>query len=90
MIGMIQDKICKILQDLLKIEEPIAECEDLTNIGLDSMVAINLIVALEQEFDLEFRDEDLLLENFRTLEKIGTLINERQLEQVVYTEESEY
>ncbi|AMA72208.1 MULTISPECIES: acyl carrier protein [Aneurinibacillus] len=87
---MIQDKICKILQDLLKIEEPIAECEDLTNIGLDSMVAINLIVALEQEFDLEFRDEDLLLENFRTLEKIGTLINERQLEQVVYTEESEY
>ncbi|ATO49915.1 phosphopantetheine-binding protein [Brevibacillus laterosporus] len=86
---MTEATIRTILQDMLEIKEPIAECDDLTKMGLDSMTTIRLIVALEQAFDLEFSEEDLLLANFRTLEKITGLINERQSEQVVYTEKSE-
>ncbi|WP_031309525.1 acyl carrier protein [Brevibacillus laterosporus] len=86
---MKQAKICKILQDLLEIKEPITECDDLTKKGLDSMTTIRLIVALEQAFDLEFSEEDLLLDNFRTVEKISGLINVRQSEKLVYTEKSE-
>ncbi|MCR8983018.1 phosphopantetheine-binding protein [Brevibacillus laterosporus] len=86
---MTEATIRTILQDMLEIKEPIAACDDLTKMGLDSMTTIRLIVALEQAFDLEFSEEDLLLANFRTLEKITGLINERQSEQVVYTEKSE-
>lgn len=86
---MKQAKIRKILQDLLEIKEPITECDDLTKMGLDSMTTIRLIVALEQAFDLEFSEEDLLLDNFRTVEKISGLINVRQSEKLVYTEKSE-
>ncbi|MBG9790220.1 acyl carrier protein [Brevibacillus laterosporus] len=86
---MTEATIRTILQDMLGIREPIAECDDLTKMGLDSMTTIRLIVALEQAFDLEFSEEDLLLANFRTLEKITGLINERQSKQVVYTEKSE-
>ncbi|MDN9010661.1 acyl carrier protein [Brevibacillus laterosporus] len=86
---MAQAKIRKILQELLEIKEPITECDDLTKMGLDSMTTIRLIVALEQAFDLEFSEEDLLLENFRTVEKISSLINERQSKKLVYTEKSE-
>ena len=41
-------------------------------IGLDSIEIIQLIAALEEEFDLTIDDNDLLPDHFRTL---GDLIN---------------
>ena len=41
-------------------------------IGLDSIEIIQLVAALEEEFDLTIDDDDLLPEHFQT---IGDLIN---------------
>nr|WP_236871238.1 acyl carrier protein [Brevibacillus laterosporus] len=86
---MRQAMILEILQEMLGIKEPIAEHDDLTTMGLDSMTTIRLVVALERAFDLEFSEDDLLLANFRTVEKISGLINERKAEKVVHAEKSE-
>lgn len=47
--------------------------------GLDSAGMISLVVALEEEFDLEFDDAALELRNFETIHKIGILIEETLL-----------
>ncbi|MFF2482997.1 acyl carrier protein [Paenibacillus sp. NPDC058071] len=50
---------------------------ELGALGLDSMKSIQLIVQLEERFSLAFDDEELLFENFSTIEKITQKINER-------------
>lgn len=41
---------------------------------LDSLDIMNLIVELESEFDIEIDPEDILSENFESVEAIATLI----------------
>ena len=41
---------------------------------LDSVGIVTLITALEEELDIEFDDEDIITENFETLETLLKLI----------------
>ena len=50
------------------------EEDDLRDWGLDSLNSIDVIVALESEFDIAIEDEDLLIDNFNTIEKIIKLV----------------
>lgn len=43
-------------------------------LGIDSLKTLQLIVELEQVFDIEVDDDDLLFENFATIHKIVELI----------------
>lgn len=47
---------------------------DLTTLGLTSMAATNLLVDLEDEFDVQFPDELLTPEVFRTVETLASAI----------------
>ncbi|MEN1987484.1 acyl carrier protein [Paenibacillus hubeiensis] len=62
----------------LAIEEAFNDDADLTNYGLDSMSTVRMLVSLEEEFQVTFEDEDLLLENFRTVLKIAQLLEKRK------------
>ncbi len=42
----------------------------LTDLGIDSMLFIQLVVDIEDEFGFEFDDEDLLLELYDTMEDV--------------------
>lgn len=44
--------------------------EDLTNYGMDSITFIQIIIDLEEEFDVEIPDEYLLLSQLDTVKKM--------------------
>ena len=54
--------------------------EDLTEKGMDSMAFIRIVVALEEEFDLEIPDSKLFLPEMNTAGKIYSLITALQSE----------
>ena len=58
------------LQDILEVQEEIPVDEELNNWGLDSIRSVSLIVELEELYQIAFDDDELLYENFSTIEKI--------------------
>ncbi|MGE6631455.1 acyl carrier protein [Bacillus sp. NPDC077027] len=51
--------------------------EELANHGLDSIKAVSLILELEEVFDIQFADEELLTEHFSTINKIVSQLQEK-------------
>lgn len=74
--------IIKILNETLKVEEGILEQFDenaeLIDLGLDSLNAIEIIVILENTFNISVEDEDLLIDNINTISKLMTLVTKYQ------------
>lgn len=64
------------IKEMVGIEnaENIMGDKDLRDDGLDSLNAIELIVALEMEFAIEFNEDDLLVERINTVDKIVELV----------------
>ncbi|SFE22726.1 acyl carrier protein [Paenibacillus algorifonticola] len=54
--------------ELLSIDESVLK-SDLETVGLNSISFVKLIVALENEFDVEFENEILIIDHFATLEQ---------------------
>ncbi|WP_341282692.1 phosphopantetheine-binding protein [Paenibacillus sp. FSL H8-0537] len=52
--------------ELLTIDESVLQ-SDLETVGLNSISFVKLIVALENEFDVEFENEILIIDHFATL-----------------------
>ncbi|WP_018753424.1 phosphopantetheine-binding protein [Paenibacillus sanguinis] len=77
---VIAEQIKEIMKCELELGEQIDELqiEDyLTSIGLNSVSFIKLVVAIENQFDFEFEDEDLNYEVFQTLQDIANYIEKR-------------
>ncbi len=72
------EKILSLLEMALRLDkgalDSVSETADLREIGLDSITSIELIVLLENEFDISVDDEDLLIDNFNTVPKIKSLV----------------
>ncbi|WP_339234815.1 acyl carrier protein [Paenibacillus sp. FSL R5-0517] len=68
--SMIEGKIIQIIHNILGYHLDIPLDERLENLGFNSIKYISLIVSLEEEFEIVFRDEDLLYECFATVEQI--------------------
>ena len=68
------------LAEVLKIENPeeISLEKDLKEYGMDSLNAIELVVALEMEFGIEFAEDDLLVDNLCTLQKLILVVRKYQ------------
>ena len=73
------DKIRKILKDhgrLSKDAEGLAEDADLYQAGMTSHASVNVMLALEGQFDLEFPDSMLKRSSFESIAAIRTAIEE--------------
>lgn len=72
------EKVKKIIVEVLGLDEErietISEDSSLIELGLDSLNAIEIIVNLESEFDIEVDDEDLMIESLYTIELLCNLI----------------
>lgn len=72
-----EEKIIEIIND--KLKKPLISIEqknaDLLELGLDSIIFISVIVALEEEFGMEFPDEKLTLTEMNTVTKIAEVIS---------------
>ncbi|MCI9439601.1 MAG: acyl carrier protein [Lachnospiraceae bacterium] len=67
----IQEKIFEIVTKCISAEdEEICFDDDLREHGMDSINCIMIIVEIEDLYQFEFADEDLILENFRTINKL--------------------
>ena len=72
------DDIIEIVRTVLETEKNLETDIDLFDeFGMDSLQVVDLIVALEEKFGIEFQEEDFLLKNFRTIETIIYLVNEK-------------
>lgn len=60
--------------DFLKISEQ----KNLFDMGLDSVGGIKLLVVIEEQFEIEFFDDEYNLENFKTIESIVNLIQKHK------------
>ena len=74
----IKVKILEILSNLFQntgIDTDVLEFVDLIDdLGMDSVNFISLIVELEAEFDIQIPDDMLLLENFKCVDDIVSVI----------------
>lgn len=70
-----KELVKKILMQVKKEIEPMLDSASLVSDGiLDSLDIMNLIIELENGFDIEIDPEDVLAENFESVEAIITLI----------------
>ncbi len=75
------ERIEKIIINILRIEpERIREIsgdETLNRIGVDSVNFIEIVIGLEDEFNITFEDDELLLQNLNTINKLKNIITQK-------------
>ena len=70
-----KQELIKILSDFFPNENASIEYKDLIDdLGMDSIVFISLIVAIEDYYDITIPDELLFFENFRDLDNIVEIV----------------
>ena len=73
----LEDRIVTHVQRLLaerSISGPVSPDDDLREVGLTSLDMVNLMLAVEAEFDLMIPVEDITPANFRSVAAISGLI----------------
>jgi len=81
MVMELVERIEKIITDVLKIEpgtiKEISRDDTLNRIGVDSVNFIEIVISLEDEFNITFEDEELLLQNLNTINKLKNVITQK-------------
>lgn len=75
---IIRDLISQIVELEKNVTDSIDLDTDLVEYGLNSLNAIELVVRLEEEFEIEVDDENLLIDNINTINKLMSIINNKQ------------
>ncbi len=71
----IREKILFALGNILNIDpSSIDDTALLSDLGFNSIGTISFIVLIEEEFDIILSDDDLLFENFKTIDSIEKII----------------
>jgi len=71
------DRVAALVQKILAkraIECTVAHEDALTDIGLSSLDMVNLMLAVEAEFDVKIPDSNMTPENFRSVARIAALV----------------
>jgi acyl carrier protein len=79
---IVREKIRSIIEDNLKIFDSDVEFSDEDHIFrkgfVDSLFAVKLLAFLEQEFDIKIGNEDLNIENFHSVNKITSFVENKK------------
>jgi acyl carrier protein len=73
----IVERVSTLVRALLakrSIERSVGRDEDLAEAGLSSLDLVNLMLAVEAEFDLSIPEQDMRPANFRTIARIEMLV----------------
>ncbi len=77
----LEEKIENIILTVLKIQPEIirelSPDETLNRIGVDSVNFIEIVISLEEEFNIAFEDDELLLQNLNTINKLKRIISNK-------------
>lgn len=70
-----KERVCKVLVQVKnEVKSHLADTSLISDGILDSLDIMNLIMELEGEFDIEIDPEDVLSENFESVEAIIALV----------------
>ncbi len=70
-----EENIKKIICNILDRNIVIDNREDIRAYGMDSLLKVQLVIKIEEEFNIEFVDEDLDQRNFASVDEICRTIN---------------
>ncbi len=65
-----EEKIIACINTVLEQEVSISQDVDLKGEGLDSLATVELVIELEDAFDIQFEDKDMVIDNFITISRI--------------------
>lgn len=71
------ERVTALVRQLLakrSIDRPVGADEVLSECGLTSLDTVNLMLAVETEFDIKIPDRDMTPANFRSVARIGELV----------------
>ena len=74
----VKEKIKRIIVSKLKDEEKIRTLEydtPLLSLGIDSILALSILVEIEEEFNIEIDDSDLNMDKIRNISSFAELID---------------
>ncbi len=74
-----EEKIKKIIVSRLKDEEKINSLNyetPLLSLGIDSIMALSILVEIEEEFDIEINDSDLNMDKIRNVKSFANLVRD--------------
>ena len=75
--ALLRDRLVELVKELLakhSITRPVSVDEQLTQAGLSSIDMVNLMLAVEAEFDVMIPPADITPENFRSVATIEGLM----------------
>lgn len=75
-----KEKIFEIIRNACALEENIDEKTKLDEISLDSLSFIEVIVKIEEEFNIEFDIDQAVLSSWKTAEEIVLAVEEMKNE----------
>jgi len=77
------NKVFEKVKEILRSQLPdgssaeISLDDNLTDLGINSLLFVKIAVALETEFDIEFKDEDLDIKRFKTIGDIVCYVEDK-------------
>lgn len=74
-------KVLKEVTGKTEIADEVMLTNDFTDLGVNSLSFIKLVVAIEEEFDVEFEDSQINYELFGTVQSLAELLDEKMTEQ---------
>lgn len=80
MSSNIEERVRKVIDENIELEvsaENIEGNKDLVDYGMESVNYMKIVVAIENEFDIRFTDEELVISNFETIDKIVAIIDSK-------------
>jgi acyl carrier protein len=75
--SVIVERVSTLVRALLikrSVDRPVGRDEDLAEAGLSSLDLVNLMLAVEAEFDISIPEQDMKPGNFRSIARIETLV----------------
>ena len=88
----IKTEVIQLISELFKgkgFNTDIIEYADLVDdIGMDSIIFISIVVELEAKFDIEVPEDMLLMENFKTINDIVAVVENKLAFKTVKPEEN--
>jgi acyl carrier protein len=79
--SLVTDRIAGLVRAILEkraIRRTVGRDDVLSECGISSLDMVNLMLAVETEFDLKISDRDMTPANFRTIARIEALVEELQ------------
>ncbi len=73
-VDVIIEKVIDIIKEYVNVNEQIDADSNFSDFGINSVNFIKIIVGVENEFDFEFYDSDLVMDRFKSIRELSEYI----------------